>query len=62
MSDLKEPDELGKARIEEKLFEMKLSMKRMARRRLELNYELEKLDENEIGTKKVIAELEATLK
>jgi hypothetical protein len=62
MSDIKEPSELGKARIEEKLFEMQLSMKRMARRRLELSYELSKLEENEAGTRKVIAELEASLK
>ena len=52
MGDIKEPIELIKAKNEEKLFELQLSMKRMARRKLELFHELEKIKENEEATKK----------
>ena len=62
MSDIKEPVELGRARSEEKLFEFQLSMKRMARRRLELQYEMDKISENEEATRKEMAKIEASLK
>ena len=62
MSDIREPAELGAARLDEKLFEFKLSLKRMARRRFELQYEMDKIAENEEATKKAIAEVEVNLK
>lgn len=62
MSDIKEPIELSRARTEERLMQFQLSMKQMMRRRLELQYELEKISENEVATLKEIAKLEATLK
>ena len=62
MSDIKEPTELGYARQEEKLFEFKLSMKKMARRKLELQYEMDKICENEVATQKEMAKLEEILK
>ena len=62
MSDIKESEALGRAKTEEKLFEYHLSMKRMARRRCELAYELEKIKENEEATKKAIAEVVVNLK
>ena len=61
MKDGQEPAELFKLKQEEKLMEMQLSLKRMARRRVELNFELEKLSENEAATLKVISEIQATL-
>ena len=61
MSDIKEPRELGLARLEEKLFEHQLNMKRMARRRCELKYEMDKLSENEAATLKAMAEIEKNL-
>jgi len=62
MSDIKEPIELAKARMEEKLFEFHLSLKRLARRRYELQYEMDKLAENEAATRKAMAEIEANLR
>ena len=62
MSDIKESKELGVAKMEEKLFEFKLNLKRMARRRAEVQYELEKIAENEAATNKLIAEIEVNLK
>lgn len=62
MSDIKEPEELGRARLEEKLFEIQLSLKKMARRRLEVNYELKKIEENEELLLKAKAEVEQNLK
>lgn len=62
MSDIKEPKELGIARMEEKLFEFQLSMKRMARRRCELKYEIDKISENEAATLKAMADIEKNLK
>ncbi len=62
MSDIKEPEELGRARLEERLFEIQLSLKKMARRRLEVNYELDKIKENEDALLKAKAEVEANLR
>jgi len=58
MSDIREPNILGIARLEEKKSEMQLSLIRMKRRRLEMDHELKKLEENEGATLKVIAEIE----
>jgi hypothetical protein len=62
MSDLIEPEELSRARVEERIMEFQLQLKRMSRRRIELNYELSKVSENEAATAKAMAELEANLK
>jgi hypothetical protein len=62
MSDIKEPVGLAKARTEEKLFEFQLSLRRLARKKLELQYEMDKITENEVATLKEIAQIEATLK
>jgi len=62
MSDIKENMNLHNARMEEKLWEFKLSLKRMARRRFELQDEMDKITDNEVATQKEIATIEANLK
>ena len=58
MADIREPNSLGVARLEEKISEMQLSLVRSKRRRLEMDYELTKLTENEGATLKAIAEMQ----
>ena len=62
MSDIQEPAGLAKARMEEKLSEFQLSLKRLARRRFELQYEMDKIKENEEATRVAMAAIEANLK
>ena len=62
MSDIQEPNALAIAKMEEKLFEYHLSLKRIARRRIELQYEIDKLDENVTATKAAMSEIEKNLK
>ena len=62
MSDIQEPIGLAKARMEEKLSEFQLSLKRLARRRFELQYEIAKLEENEEATRTAMAAIEVNLK
>ena len=62
MSDIQEPIGLARARMEEKLSEFQLSLKRLTRRRFELQYEMDKLAENETATRAAMAAIEANLK
>ena len=62
MSDIREPNNIGRARLEERLFEMELNLKRSKRRKLEIQWEIKKLEENEVATVKSMEALKEQIK
>ena len=63
MADIKsEPKELIIQRTRQKIAEMQLNLLRAQTRKLEIAFELERLEDNEKATEKAIADLELQIK
>ena len=61
MADIREPNFIGIAKLEEKIAELELSLVRSKRRKLELKWELKKAEENEVLTRNAITDLKTQI-